>query len=82
MTEPTGATRTIRVTVFDGVHNSNEQSITVEIVNVNDAPVVSLDGTVPVVTEGTVTYTEGNGEREVVRRLVVIDTDPFAMIQR
>lgn len=82
MTEPTGDTRTIGVIVSDGVHDSNEQFITVDIVNVNDAPVVSLDGFAPMVTETTVTYTERDGESEVVRQLVVIDTDPFAMIQR
>ena len=79
MTEPTGDTRTIGVIVSDGVHDSNEQFITVDIVNVNDAPVVSLDGSAPM---ATVTYTERDGESEVVRQLVVIDTDPFAMIQR
>ena len=82
MTEPLDSVRTIELTVFDGVSISRTAEVTVEIVNVNDPPVISLDGSDPVVTERTVTYREGAGEPLVVPRLVVIDTDPMAMIQR
>ena len=82
MTEPLDSVRTIELTVFDGADSSRTVDIIVEIVNVNDPPVISLNGPDPVVIERTITYREGAGERLVVPRLEVIDTDPMAMIQR
>jgi len=51
-------------------------------VNINDAPVVSLNGEDPIVMAFPSNYTEGSGAQRVVSNLFVIDTDPMPMIQR
>ena len=50
--------------------------------NVNDAPVVSLNGEDPVITAFSSSYTEGTGAQTVLSNLFVVDTDPMPMIQR
>ncbi len=82
MAEPVGSTRTIGLTVYDGAQRSTEQLITIDIINVNDAPVVSLDGSFTPTTVVELTYTEGEGDRILVPEVIVYDTDPSAMIQQ
>lgn len=50
--------------------------------NTNDAPAISLDGEAPIITTLSFNYMEGSGSVEVVPNLVVLDSDPNAMIQR
>ena len=53
----------------------------IDIMNINDAPLVSLNGEVPVV-EYTISYTEGAGAVPVVPNLHVLDVDPSPIIVR
>lgn len=82
MTEPLGDSRTIQLSVFDGVGYSNLLDVQVTIVNVNDEPSISLVGGDPIIRNQSVTYTEGNGALRLTPGLVVVDTDPDAMIQQ
>ena len=57
-------------------------TLRVAIINTNDEPFVSLAGGAPGVQELTFDYTEGDGPELITPQLVVVDTDPTAMIQR
>ena len=52
----------------------------VTIVNVNDQPAVSLDGEAPIVSEISINFTEGAVPVTLAPNLVVVDSDPAAMI--
>lgn len=49
--------------------------------NINDNPVVSLNGEIPVI-EYTTSYVEGSGAMTIVPNLHVLDVDPSPMIVR
>ena len=82
MTEPLGATRTIRLTVYDGTQYSEEVLITLDITNTNDAPAISLDGSLSPTIFLPRTYTEGEGNSTVLPDVRILDSDPTAMIQK
>jgi len=82
MTEPIESERTITLVVNDGIFSSNLVDIVIDIINVNDPPVISLDVAVAPVTNASIVYTEGSGNVPIARRISVVDTDPSAMIRR
>jgi hypothetical protein len=82
MTEPEVFTRSVRVTIDDGLHTSSPATITINIMNTNDNPFVSLNGDIPVIMEYSTSYTEGSGAVVIVPNLHVVDSDPSPLIVR
>mgnify|MGYP001627774361 CR=1 FL=1 len=66
---PTETTRTISITVNDGDDNSNTEIRNINIVKVNNAPVLSN------LESGTIAYFAGNGERTITSAIEVYDLD-------
>ena len=54
----------------------------INLMNINDNPLVSLNGDTPVITEYSTNYAEGSGPVVVVPNLHVVDTDPSPVIVR
>ena len=50
--------------------------------NINDNPLVSLNGDTPVITEYSISYPEGSGTVVIVPNLHIVDTDPSPVIVR
>ena len=71
---PSAATRTVAITVNDGDVNSNTLSRDVEVVPVNDAPVVSG------IETASLQYQENSGAVAVSSALVLTDIDDASLI--
>ncbi len=66
---PTETTRTISITVNDGSDDSNTETRNINIVKVNNAPVLSN------LESGAIVYFAGNGERTITSSIEVSDLD-------
>lgn len=75
--EPVMEERVIELMAYDGVHYSNSSIITIDVLLLNDAPVIDLNGPLGVDVNYMIEYTEGSGFVSIVNEseLVIYDND-------
>ena len=75
--EPVMEERVIELIAYDGIHYSNVSIISIDILLLNDAPVIDLNGPNGIDVNYMIEYTEGSGPVSIVNEsdLIIYDND-------